>query len=148
MTTAPQGNQTLVPAPARGSMISIVADGKTYRLTFAVPVIPGRHPAIVLIHSFNGLEPGYKDMVNQMADDGFVVIAPEWQTYGQRAGDPEVEAVIRSSVDTLKAREGCRCIKDRDYRLLRRGTVYDAFPPAGNRLKSRGCFLWLPLFTG
>jgi carboxymethylenebutenolidase len=40
-----------------------------------------------------------------MADDGFVVIAPEWQTYGQRAGDPEVEAVIRSSVDILKARQ-------------------------------------------
>jgi carboxymethylenebutenolidase len=104
-TTAPQGNQTMVPAPVQGSMISIVADGKTYPAYFAVPAMPGRHPAIVLIHSFNGLEQGYKDMINRMADDGFVVIAPEWQTYGQQAGDPEVEAVIRSSVDTLKARQ-------------------------------------------
>jgi carboxymethylenebutenolidase len=56
------------------------------------------------MHSFNGLEPGYKDMVNSMAGDGFVVIAPEWQTFGQRAGDSEVEAVIRSSVAALRSR--------------------------------------------
>jgi len=104
-TNVPQANQTVVPDPVQGRTISIVADGKTYPAYFAVPAAPGRHPAIVLIHSFNGLEQGYKDMINHMADDGFVVIAPEWQTYGQRAGDPEVEAIIRSSVDTLKARQ-------------------------------------------
>lgn len=103
-TTARQGNQIKESVPVQGSMISIVADGKTYPAYFVVPAMPGRHPAIVLIHSFNGLEPGYKDMINRMADDGFVVIAPEWQTFGQSPGDPEVEAVIRSSVDMVKAR--------------------------------------------
>jgi carboxymethylenebutenolidase len=56
------------------------------------------------MHSFNGLESGYKEMCDRIAGDGFVVIAPEWQTFGQRAGDPEVESVIRSSVTALQSR--------------------------------------------
>jgi carboxymethylenebutenolidase len=43
-------------------------------------------------------------MCDEIAGDGFVVVAPEWQTYGQRAGDDEVEAVIRSAVAFLKNR--------------------------------------------
>jgi len=100
MTTSP----TAAPGPVPGSMISITADGRTYPAYIAAPLTPGKHPGIVLMHSFNGLEPGYKEMCNRIAGDGFVVIAPEWQTINQRAGDPEVEAIIRSSVATLQAR--------------------------------------------
>lgn len=103
-TTGPQQNQTSLPPPDTGSMTSITADGKIYPAYLAVPSTPGKHPGIVLLHSFNGLEQGYKDMIDLMARDGFTVIAPEWQTYGQRAGDPEVEAVVRSSVAALQAR--------------------------------------------
>lgn len=93
-----------VSGPVPGSMTTIMAGGKTYPAYLAAPVPSGKHPGIVLIHSFNGLEPGYKEMCNRIAGDGFVVIAPEWQTFGQRAGDPEVEAIIRSSVAALQAR--------------------------------------------
>jgi carboxymethylenebutenolidase len=93
-----------VSGPVPGSMTTITADGKTYPAYIAAPLTPGKHPGIVLMHSFNGLEPGYKDMCNRIAGDGFVVIAPEWQTINQRAGDPEVEAIIRSSVATLSSR--------------------------------------------
>ncbi len=90
--------------PVPGSMTTITAEGRTYPAYIAVPVTPGKYPGIVLMHSFNGLEPGYKEMCDRIAGDGFVVIAPEWQTFGQRAGDPEVEAVIRSSVAALQSR--------------------------------------------
>ena len=108
-TNAQQGSPAAVTTPAvsvpvPGSMTTIMAGGKTYPAYIAAPVTPGKHPGIVLMHSFNGLEPGYKEMCNRIAGDGFVVIAPEWQTFGQRAGDPEVEAVIRSSVAALQAR--------------------------------------------
>jgi len=103
-TTAQQGNLTQMPAPVTGSMTSITADTKTYPAYIAAPATPGKHPGIVLLHSFNGLEPGYKVMIDRIATDGFTVIAPEWQTYGRQAGDPEVEAVVRSSVATLQAR--------------------------------------------
>jgi carboxymethylenebutenolidase len=90
--------------PVPGSMTTIMAAGKTYPAYVAAPGTGGKHAGIVLMHSFNGLEPGYKEMCDRIAGNGFVVIAPEWQTYGQRAGDPEVEAVIRSSVAMLQAR--------------------------------------------
>ena len=100
MVTTP----SLVSGPVPGGMTTITAGGKTYPAYLAAPVTPGKHPGIVLMHSFNGLEPGYKEMCNRIASDGFVVIAPEWQTFSQRAGDPEVEAIIRSSVATLQSR--------------------------------------------
>ena len=102
--TAQQGNQPPVSAAVNSSMTSIIANGKTYPAYIAAPGLPGKYPGIVLIHSFNGLEPGYKVMIDRMARDGFTVIAPEWQTFGRQAGDPEVEAVIRSSVAALQAR--------------------------------------------
>ena len=43
-------------------------------------------------------------MCDRIAGDGFVVIAPEWQTFDQRAGDTEVEAIVRSSAASLKDR--------------------------------------------
>ena len=104
-TTAQQGNQTPAPAPAHGNMTSITAAGKTYPAYLAAPALPGKHPGIVLLHSFNGLEPGYKIMCDRIASDGFVVIAPEWQTFGRQAGDTEVEAVVRSSVAALQVRQ-------------------------------------------
>lgn len=90
--------------PVPGSMTTITAEGKTYPAYIAAPVAAGKHPGIVLMHSFNGLEPGYKEMCNRIAGEGFVVIAPEWQTFGQRAGDPEAESVIRSSIAALQSR--------------------------------------------
>jgi carboxymethylenebutenolidase len=93
-----------VSDPVPGSMTTILAGGRTYPAYIAAPVTPGKHPGIVLMHSFRGLEPGYKEMCDRIAGDGFVVIAPEWQTFDQRAGDPEVEAVIRSSIAILQSR--------------------------------------------
>jgi len=94
---------TTLPVPS-GTMTQISANGTDYPAYLVSPPGGSRHPAIVLMHSFNGLEPGYREMADRMAGDGFVVIAPAWQTYTQRAGDPEVEAVIRSSVATLQKR--------------------------------------------
>ena len=85
-------------------MTSITAEGRTYPAYVAAPATGGQHPALVLLHSFNGLEPGYRTMCDEIAGAGFVVVAPEWQTYGQRAGDDEVESVIRSAVGFLQNR--------------------------------------------
>ncbi len=93
-----------VSGPVPGSMTTVLAGGKTYPAYLAAPVTPGKHPGLVLVHSFNGLEPGYKEMCDRIAGDGFVVIAPEWQTFSNRAGDAEVESIIRSSVSLLQSR--------------------------------------------
>jgi carboxymethylenebutenolidase len=99
-----QVTQGTTMAPATGSFVNITAVGREYPSFLALPPAAGKHPAIVLIHSFNGLEQGYRDMVVQMASDGFVVIAPEWQTYGASPPDSDVGAIIKSALATLASR--------------------------------------------
>ena len=97
-------NPPAAAAPVPGSMTTIPAAGKTYPAYLAAPSTPGTHPGLVLIHSFNGLEQGYRDMCDRIAGDGFVVIAPAWQTFNKSPDDVEVEAIVRSSVATLRSR--------------------------------------------
>lgn len=85
--------------------VNITSEGQEYPAYIAAPAAEGNYSAVVLIHSFNGLEPGYQDMVNRMAADGFVVIAPQWQTYSRSPPDSEVEALIRNSVSYLEDRD-------------------------------------------
>jgi len=103
----PAGQGSPAPvSPMPGSFVNITADGREYPAYLGVPASPGKHPAIVLIHSFNGLEQGYRDMVDRIASDGFMVIAPEWQTFNRSPPDSDVAAVIRSSIAYLGTRPG------------------------------------------
>jgi len=85
--------------------VNITSEGQDYPVYTAAPAAEGNYSAVVLLHSFNGLEPGYRDMVDRMAADGFVVVAPEWQTYSRSPPDSEVEALVRNSVTYLESRD-------------------------------------------
>lgn len=85
--------------------VNITSENRTYPAYTAAPAAKGSYPAIVLIHSFKGFEPGYGKMVDMMAADGYVVIAPFWQTYSTSPSDAEVEALVRNSIDYLEERE-------------------------------------------
>jgi hypothetical protein len=61
-TGAQPAGQPSASTPVPGSMTTITAAGRTYPVYLAFPASPGTHPGLVLIHSFNGLEQGYKDM--------------------------------------------------------------------------------------
>ena len=87
-----------------GSITTIIAGGKSYPAYVAAPITAGKHPGLVHLHSFNGLKPGYKDLCNHIAGDEYLVITPEWQTFNQQAGDPEMEQVVRSSIAALQSR--------------------------------------------
>jgi carboxymethylenebutenolidase len=103
-TTGPTQGGTGAGASAAGSTISITAEGRSYPAYLAAPAGSGQHPALVLVHSFNGLEPGYTTMSDEIARDGFIVIAPEWQTYSRQPGDDEVGAILRAAVASLRNR--------------------------------------------
>ncbi|WP_048161504.1 dienelactone hydrolase family protein [Methanosarcina sp. 1.H.A.2.2] len=89
----------------RNETVNITSEGQTYPAYTAVPAAEGKYPAVVLIHSFNGFEPGYQEIVDRMAADGFVVVAPQWQTYARSPPDSEVEALVRNSVSYLEGRD-------------------------------------------
>ena len=84
--------------------VNISSNGLEYPTYLAYPSAAGRYPGIVLIHSFNGLEPGYRTMVDRFAAEGYVVLAPQWQTFTQRPADDVVEGIIRSSITYLRGR--------------------------------------------
>lgn len=89
----------------KNSTVNITSENRTYKAYTAAPAAKGNYPAIVLIHSFKGFEPGYKKMVDRMAADGYIVIAPFWQTYSNSPSDAEVEALVRNSIAYLDKRE-------------------------------------------
>ncbi|MDG6257398.1 MAG: dienelactone hydrolase family protein [Methanomicrobiaceae archaeon] len=87
-----------------GAMVEVESRGLTYPAYIAHPEGEAKYPTIVLIHSFMGLEPGYREMADRIAAEGFVVIAPEWQTYKQSPTDRTMEALIEDTLTYLDTR--------------------------------------------
>ena len=101
------GAALALPAWAQnsGQMIDVASGGRDYASYLSAPSTPGNKPAIVLLHSFNGLEQGYKDLVDRFASQGFVVLAVGWQTFENRPTDSVMEALMRDSITVLRARD-------------------------------------------
>ncbi|HMA05873.1 MAG TPA: dienelactone hydrolase family protein [Methanomicrobiales archaeon] len=90
--------------PPPGSLVNISVGERNYPAYFAAPDSPGKHPALVLLHSFKGLEQGYRELADRIAGDGFAVVAPGWQAQGKQPPDPDVAGVIRGSLTYLSRR--------------------------------------------
>ncbi|MCZ7382224.1 MAG: dienelactone hydrolase family protein [Candidatus Methanoperedens sp.] len=88
----------------QGKTVEITSGGMTYPAYLAAPAGDGKKPAIVLIHSFNGLEPGYRTLIDNFAREGYVVIAPEWQTFNKTPADEVVGGLISDSAAYLRTR--------------------------------------------
>lgn len=84
--------------------VDIMSGGKAYPSYLAAPLSEGKKPAIVLIHSFNGFEPGYRNLTDKLASDGFVVLSPQWQTFEQAPKDEVMEQLLRDSIAYLRTR--------------------------------------------
>jgi carboxymethylenebutenolidase len=91
-----------VPA---GADVEVTSGDQVYQSYLAAPSGEGPFPGIVLIHSFRGLEQGYKDMVDQFAAEGFVVLAIGWQAFEQDPGDTVMKQIVEDSVAFLTARD-------------------------------------------
>ena len=87
-----------------GQTLNVASGGRTYSSYLSAAPGEGRKPGIVLVHSFNGLEQGYKDLVDRFAADGFVVLAVGWQSFEKSPPDAVVEKLVRDAVALLKAR--------------------------------------------
>ncbi len=92
-------------AEVQSEDIDVTSGDKAYKSYLAAPTSAGPHPAIVLIHSFRGLEEGYRTMTDQLAARGFVTLAVGWQTFEQSPSDDVVEQLVNDSIALLSARE-------------------------------------------
>ena len=85
--------------------INVMSDGQAYQSYIAYPASDGVYPGVVLIHSFNGLQQGYRDMTDAFAAEGFVVLAIGWQTFERSPSDAFVQQLLLDSVAYLSARD-------------------------------------------
>ncbi|MEZ4668277.1 MAG: dienelactone hydrolase family protein [Anaerolineae bacterium] len=101
----------LVPATSAQDMevtsadVDVTSGGEAYKSYMAAPASGGPYPAVVLIHSFRGLEEGYRTMTDELAARGFVVLSVGWQTFEQSPSDDVVKQLVDDSIAMLKARE-------------------------------------------
>lgn len=89
-------------SPVDNETVQIASGNKSYPAYLASPTAEGKWPGVVLIHSFNGLEPGYKTLADNLSSEGFAVIAPEWQTFNSKPSDEIVSQLVRDSAVYLK----------------------------------------------
>lgn len=85
--------------------VEVMSNDQAYLSYLAEPTDDGTYPAIVLIHSFNGLEEGYKTMVDRFAAEGFVVLAIGWQTFEESPSDDTMSQLMQDSIAFLSAKE-------------------------------------------
>lgn len=90
---------------ATGSDVEVTSAELVYPSYLAAPDSDGPHPAVILIHSFRGLEEGYRTMTDRLAAQGFVVLAVGWQTHAQEPGDTVMNQLVQDSIAFLSARE-------------------------------------------
>lgn len=88
----------------KNTTVEIASGNLTYPAYLAAPSEEGKKPAVVLLHSRNGLEPGYRNLTDMLAFRGYVTLSPEWQTFEQSPGDETVERLLRDSVAYLRSR--------------------------------------------
>ena len=95
----------VVLAQATGSDVEVMSGEQAYQSYLAAPDAEGPHPGIVLVHSFNGLEEGYRTMTDQFAAEGFVVLAVGWQTFERQPADDTVSQLLQDSIAFLRERD-------------------------------------------
>jgi carboxymethylenebutenolidase len=88
----------------QSAAVEVLSGAQAYASFVAAPVEAGTYPAIVLIHSFNGMEQGYRDLVVEFAGHGFVVLAVGWQTFERQPSDATVAQLLEDSIAFLTAR--------------------------------------------
>ncbi len=86
------------------SSVDIQSGNRTYPAYLAVPEGEGPWPGIVLLHSFGGLNAGYRNLTDKLASEGYAVITPGWLTF-ERPSDNVMEAIVRDSVRFLEDRD-------------------------------------------
>lgn len=74
------------------SMVSFESGADRMQGHLALPPVPGRRPAVVVIQEIWGLTPHIKDVADRFAREGYVALAPDM--YSREGGAPSQELEI------------------------------------------------------
>ena len=95
----------------KGEKVNISSGSLSYPAYLAAPGGEGIWPGVVMIHSFNGLEPGYLNLAERLAEKGYVVVAPEWQSFNRTPSDETVGQLIQDCSAFLQDRDNVQAEK-------------------------------------
>jgi carboxymethylenebutenolidase len=90
--------------PIAGQEVDIASGGQDYPSYVTAPAEGGPYPGIVLAHSINGMEPGYRTLSDRLAEQGYVVLALGWQTFERTPPQDTVRRLIEDGIAFLSAR--------------------------------------------
>src|SRR4030066_1202510 len=84
------------------------ADGSEVPVEVATPAGKGPFPPVLVIHAKRGYEGDERAHVRELAEQGFLVVAPDWQSgrFIERwpaAHNPETELDVEAGLDYLKS---------------------------------------------
>ncbi|OZA21105.1 MAG: dienelactone hydrolase [Hydrogenophilales bacterium 17-61-9] len=84
------------------------ADGSEVPIEIATPAGTGPFPPVLFIHAKRGYEGDERAHVRELAEQGFLVVAPDWQSgrFIERwpsAHNPDTELDVETGLDYLKA---------------------------------------------
>jgi carboxymethylenebutenolidase len=83
----------------------VISGTREFPLTIVRPSAPGRYPAVILLHSINGLERGYLELAERLAADGYVAVLPQWQAYARTPPDQVVFQLVTDTIAYLRTHE-------------------------------------------
>ena len=122
----------------KGEKVNISSGSLSYPAYLAAPGKDGIWPGVVMIHSFNGLEPGYLSLADRLAEEGYVVVAPEWQSFNRTPPDDTVGQLIQDCSALLRGREDVQADKIGLTGFCAGGRYTMLFLPLMNRTFSAG----------
>lgn len=141
-------NQETNSSEIKSESVKILSSENDYPAYVAAPKTAVPLPAIVLIHSFKGLESGYKAMINKLAAEGFVIVAPEWQTFNQKPADNIIKQLVSDSIAYLRTRRDVNFEKLGLTGFCAGGRFTMLLTPQMNELKSAVAFYGFPYGKG
>jgi len=90
-----------MPEPITSSNVEFVANGGTASGYLSRPQREGRHPSIVLIQEWWGLDDHIKDVTHRFAGEGYVTLAPDL-FHGQVTAEPTEAMKLAQSMDQAR----------------------------------------------
>jgi len=66
------------------------------------PTATGKHPALIVLHEWWGMDSHFRDLSRKLAREGYVVLVPDLY-HGQLTMDPEIAARLKTSLDLERA---------------------------------------------
>lgn len=84
--------------PLSGESVTYFADDSAAEGYLAVPDGPGPHPAVILIHEWNGLVQRVKETADSFADEGYIALAADLYSGRTGANPEENMALVRETL--------------------------------------------------